>query len=272
MRVSYRPICTIVDFALLVIVVSFLASWLRGALPFSPLENRLIIELFFCTSLIAAFLWFSARIDGQRLSATPLYPTRKRLKKCVVGILVGFIMIGAVSLWNGIIRAVVSPAAASPEGGPQPPLLLAIIFFLGALWEETAFRGYLLQRLSTLTGPHVACLCIAALFGAVHLLSPLAGPQIVISTFLSGLLLGYAYLFSGDLYLPIGLHFAWNFFQRLLFPPPFVVQDRFWGGIAAVEQGAMAMGITAAGAFIFFMLFHCCPAYSETARKSLVTS
>jgi uncharacterized protein len=54
------------------------------------------------------------------------------------------------------------------------------------------------------------------LFGLAHSQNLDFGPLALINTILWGVVLGYAYLRSGDLWLPIGLHFGWNWALPLL--------------------------------------------------------
>ena len=84
--------------------------------------------------------------------------------------------------------------------------------------EETLMRGVLLRQVARNFSRTIALLVSAALFGAIHLANPgatlLVGFGLMVQ---AGLLLGLAYMVSGRLWLPIGLHFAWNFLQAGVF-------------------------------------------------------
>jgi uncharacterized protein len=87
-------------------------------------------------------------------------------------------------------------------------LTVALIF--GAFGEEMLFRGYGFQTLVKGSGPFAALLPTSVLFAFAH-----AGNQNVsllglINTFGFGLVLGYAYLRTRELWLSIALHFGWN--------------------------------------------------------------
>ena len=89
-------------------------------------------------------------------------------------------------------------------------LFLTCLLIFGAFGEEMLFRGYAFQTLVNGSGPFSALLPTSLLFAFAH-----AGNQNVsflglINTFGFGLVLGYAYLRSRDLWLPIALHFGWN--------------------------------------------------------------
>jgi hypothetical protein len=83
--------------------------------------------------------------------------------------------------------------------------------------EEILFRGLLFRLCSKVVGTWGALVLSAAIFGAMHLISPgwtLVG---LLSVALAGVMLGAAYTATEQLWLPIGLHTAWNFTQGSLF-------------------------------------------------------
>ncbi len=92
------------------------------------------------------------------------------------------------------------------------PLLFSLVLFaLGALHEELLFRGYAFQRLIDILGPATSTLLLGAAFGAVHLGNPNASRVGAVNTALVGILFALLYLRSGRLWLPIGVHWGWNF-------------------------------------------------------------
>ncbi len=86
-----------------------------------------------------------------------------------------------------------------------------------AVGEEVMFRGYLLTGLEKAWGKWIGLLVMAILFALPHLF--VEGAQesnwflFTVLLALPGLMLGWAYLQSRSLWLPIGIHFGWNFFQ-----------------------------------------------------------
>ena len=78
-------------------------------------------------------------------------------------------------------------------------------------FEELLFRGYVFQALLAGTNALVATVVISILFSTAHLANPHAN-------WVSGLTLaGFSVLFciafikTGALWFPAGLHFGWNF-------------------------------------------------------------
>ena len=84
------------------------------------------------------------------------------------------------------------------------------VMLLAATAEEILFRGYPFQRLVEGTGDWAAVGVSSLLFGLGHAQNPNATELSVVNTTLAGTLLGLAYLRRRSLWLPIGLHFSWN--------------------------------------------------------------
>jgi membrane protease YdiL (CAAX protease family) len=81
----------------------------------------------------------------------------------------------------------------------------------GSAGEEILFRGYGFQMLLRAWGPHTTIFTVGALFASLHGGNPNSTWLSMFNTAGFGILFGYAFLRSGDLWLPIGLHFGWNF-------------------------------------------------------------
>jgi membrane protease YdiL (CAAX protease family) len=95
-------------------------------------------------------------------------------------------------------------------------LFVSIILLFGAVGEEMLFRGYAFQVLVKAIGPFATILPMAVLFGLAHSPNLNFTALAFVNTTLWGIVLGYAFVVSGDLWLPIGLHFGWNWTLPLL--------------------------------------------------------
>ncbi len=99
------------------------------------------------------------------------------------------------------------------------PVILAVFWELVvvAWWEELVFRGIILQNMMMGMGLLWAVIVSSLLFGLVHAGNPDATLlSTIMIAFITPLLI-YAYLKTGQLWLPIGLHLGWNFFQASVF-------------------------------------------------------
>ncbi len=87
-----------------------------------------------------------------------------------------------------------------------------------AVAEELLFRGVLFRIMEGRIGTAGALAVSTLLFGALHLVNPNATLWGALSIALTGgFLMTAAYVATRALWLPIGLHFAWNFTQSGIF-------------------------------------------------------
>jgi len=100
-----------------------------------------------------------------------------------------------------------------PDGPVPWPTILFVtaILMAGAASEEIMFRGYGFQMLLRVWGPFTTVFTVGAVFAALHANNPHATWLALLNTAGFGALFGWAFLRSGDLWMPIGLHFSWNF-------------------------------------------------------------
>lgn len=115
-----------------------------------------------------------------------------------------------------------------------------------AIGEEVVFRAYLLPGLRTRWSDALAILAMSVMFAAPHLLVATAGetpwPLFVAALALPGMMLGWAYLRSGSLWLPIGIHFAWNFVQGDLLGLPGAAGPNQFGALTTLIGPAWLVG------------------------------
>ena len=119
-------------------------------------------------------------------------------------IVVGEIAVVPMGIWG---NAGLGPVADSAHCGAAA--LMGVVIF-GALAEELMFRGYPFQRLVEGIGPTGVIFVFSVLFGVVHLSNPGETVWGLINTVAIGVLLSVAYLRTHALWLPWGIHFAWN--------------------------------------------------------------
>lgn len=99
-----------------------------------------------------------------------------------------------------------------------PIVLVALLkMTVVAWWEELVFRGYMLQNMVAGVGLIWAIVISSLLFGLIHGANPDATLLSTILLIVTTPQLIYAYLKTGQLWLPIGLHLGWNFFQSAVF-------------------------------------------------------
>jgi membrane protease YdiL (CAAX protease family) len=147
----------------------------------------------------------------------------------VAGVIFGFLLFVVVL---GLIRAAGAARLQGVSARFDAAPMLAVSI-LAAVGEELAFRGGVFRILEESCGTTVALVVSAAIFGLLHALNP--GATVISTAAIAieaGVLLGAAYALTRNLWLPIGLHFGWNFTE---------------GGIfgVSVSGGAVGKGVLA---------------------------
>jgi hypothetical protein len=115
-----------------------------------------------------------------------------------------------------------------------------LLLAAGALIEELVFRGGVLNGLRRLMPTWAAVACSAAIFGLAHLANPHATALSAFSNALGGVMYAHAFLGSRSIWLPFGLHFAWNAVQGPVLGFP-VSGLAFGGLLHPVVQGPLWM-------------------------------
>lgn len=91
---------------------------------------------------------------------------------------------------------------------------------VGTLAEEVAFRGYPFRCLIDAIGPTRATVVVSLCYALYHTLLGGGGLEAFFLTLIAGILLALGWLRTHGLWLPWGLHFAWNASLGILFGLP----------------------------------------------------
>lgn len=132
----------------------------------------------------------------------------KRMIMCIMLYMAGYILSNfIVNFISLVFPSIVSDYSAVVDVLTIDNILLGLLFtaVLPALAEEILFRGVLLNSFNKKWGKFVAILASSLVFGIYHM-NWLQG----IFAFLLGLILGYSYLMTGSLWVPIIIHFINN--------------------------------------------------------------
>ena len=152
-------------------------------------------------------------------------------------------------------------------------LLMLAVFILVGWSEELLSRGYHLQTLASGINLFWGVMLSSAVFGLLHLGNPNATWVSAAGIFLAGLFLAYGYITTRQLWLPIGLHIGWNFFEGVGFGFPVSGLDIYrltritiegpelWtGGAFGPEAGLVVLPGLALGAALIYL-------YTQYLRK-----
>jgi uncharacterized protein len=138
------------------------------------------------------------------------FDPRNLARDLLVGIGAGAALFSAV-----ILELTAAGAYRIVETHPSIALLYAAAWILpGAMLEEILFRGVIFRLLAEWSGTWIALGVSSALFGLAHAFNPGATWISTVAIALeAGVLLGAAFIATRSLWAPIGLHFAWNYFE-----------------------------------------------------------
>jgi len=156
--------------------------------------------------------WLSLRIyENRHVVDVGLWANRRSAENLGLGLAGGAAT--AVLVLLPPVLAGVAHFTPTPKDlpGVGTILFVSIMLVAGAIAEELLLRGYAFQDLLASIGPWATIVPVGVLFGLLHRFNPDADWFSTANTAGFGILFGYAYLRSRDLWLPIGLHFGWNF-------------------------------------------------------------
>ena len=180
------------------------------------------------------------------------FPSSPRARQDLLfGLSLGFSLFALLFLafaGLGWLRVIQEPVFAFPT-----LFWVALTFLVSALFEELFFRGLHLPVLTAHWGLAPGIAFSALLFSLAHLNNPHLKFLGLFGILMAGVLFALAYIVTGALYLPLALHFSWNFFQSFFgfavsgfaFPSIFqleVTGPELWtGGAFGPEAGCSGL-------------------------------
>lgn len=177
---------------------------------------------------------------------------RTRLKKDgVAGLVLGSALCTAIFLLllatgNMVVEGLNSPLSL-------PLLAWALLFVFVGVAEEVMYRGFIMSVLRRTNSKVLAIAVPSLMFGALHLTNPNLTPLSVVNVMLIGVAFSVMYYKSGNLWMCIGCHIAWNLFQSVVYGMPasgvdvpsivvggYPVGNLLNGGAFGIEGGVLA--------------------------------
>ena len=222
-----HPVTQILVFAgistaiLLAIGLPLLAVFHWTHVRIDPFGERggLTVEFCLAVSAVLGYAVITKRVEKRTLSNAGFAP-QGIFSETGIGLLIGGGVFSAVIGMMGAF-GVYHPGSINPHFRPLLPLAL---FLCIAVFQETAMRGCIFQTLERRWGSGIALIASSLFFGLLHLGAPVEGLSTVqwltgplFLSFETGLLFTAAYLLTRRLWLPIGLHWGWNFFETSIY-------------------------------------------------------
>lgn len=260
-RLLIQTILLIVLGAVLSIASSFLGP-LNGSLLWSQILNFLIIT----GSVYIARRW----LDKRSFESLGLKLDKQTLLDILAGIGITFVQMGFIYILMLALGWLTFVGFAWEFDPIQVVVRSVITFFIVFIivgWnEELLSRGYQLQTIASGFNLFWGVIISSAVFGLLHLGNPNATWVSAVGIFFAGVYLAYGYIRTGQLWLSIGLHIGWNFFEGVVFGFPVSGLDIYaltrikvqgpelWtGGAFGPEAGLIVLPSLILGAFLIYL-------------------
>lgn len=174
----------------------------------------ILVELLLSLLLLKLF-------DKKGLSVLGWQPTFKRLTQLVIGIVLAL----SLAVIFQLVRASLTGVSWQRNHYYPWSVFLDGLWwvFRSVLYEELIFRGALFYIALKKLGPVKGLWLSVIAFGVYHWFSynawnhPVQMIFIFLITAAAGWMYAYAFIKTNSLYLPIGLHFGWNFAGSIIF-------------------------------------------------------
>lgn len=214
-KIRYHPITRIILGLLACLIVFIIAQNIAGGIlevlgtgkELRNLIKGILASIAVISTYRLLFKWIEKRTVDE-LSLNNLF---KNLGLgIVIGVTIQCLTVLVVYLNHGFKIISVNPLSFV--------IIPFTVAFTVAIFEEILVRGIIFRIIEESLGSYIALTISALIFGALHLANPNA--TLASATCIAiegGLLLGAAYIYSRSLWLPIAIHFAWNFMQSGIF-------------------------------------------------------
>jgi uncharacterized protein len=272
-----RPVRRVLLFAftrLLIGTAVFFWAWRLGAVAYLSASGHpasAVLDRAIATTAALLTLVFVGRVIERRPFVGFGFPLRSAVRDLGVGSLVGALLLSAiigVMALCGWYR--VTGFLWNDTGGTAMTVAVAGLLYYGlvAVSEETLFRGILFRVFEDGLGTWAALVLSALIFGLAHLTNTSATVWSATAIGLeAGVLFGAAYVLTRALWVPIGLHWTWNYFEGYVYGAPVSGADQpglllpaitgpeLWtGGAFGPEAGLIAVLLCGGLAVVMLMV------------------
>jgi hypothetical protein len=234
-RAVWKILCVILTFYILAVILTLAVSFFYSfynflttgkAIPAAPAELlakdsilNMIAGVIQNIVTIASVVMFWKVFDKKPIRELGLSSLKKGIKDLLFGLAFGavsiaavffaFLLTGQITVVNNFMKPNVSWVLLTD---------LTLMIFVG-VGEEMFSRGYcmtILRRCSI----YIVFIVPNVIFTLLHIFNNEIGVIPLINIFLIGLLFSYMYKIRGNIWMPIGYHITWNYFQGSIFGLP----------------------------------------------------
>jgi uncharacterized protein len=267
LRAGWRLLLQTILLFIFGIIISIVAGFI-GFLdePFTSILNQILNFIVITGSVYVARRW----LDKRSFESLGLKLSTQTLFDILAGIGITFVQMGFIyilMLGLGWLTFEGFAWEFDPINVVITSVLTAFVVFIFVGWnEELLSRGYHLQTIASGMNLFWGVVISSAVFGLLHLGNPNATWVSAAGIFFAGVYLAYAYIRTKQLWLSIGLHIGWNFFEGVVFGFPVSGLDIYaltriqvhgpelWtGGAFGPEAGLIVLPSLLVGAILIYL-------------------
>lgn len=205
-----KIILALLIFMAVVVIGQQIASKLLGLTSLDKDYRNLLKGFFVSTSAILSYVLFFKKYENRSITE---FATKGITKNLLVGFSIGFIL-QSLTIFVIYLNGSYSIVAINPISFILIPFAT---MFTVAIIEEILVRGIIFRIMEEKLGSYIALVISSLLFGVLHLWNPHSTLLSGLCITTAGFLFGVAFIYSRSLWLPIAIHFAWNFTQSGIF-------------------------------------------------------
>ena len=223
LRAAWRLLIQTIIFIFLGVIIFIVASFL--GLDSEEVPAALILQQLLSFIAVTGSVYIARRwLDKKSFESLGLKLNQQALFDILAGIGIAFVQMGFIYILMLSLNWLTFEGFAwefDPINVVVTGVLTFFVVFLFVGWnEELLSRGYHLQTIASGTNLFWGVIISSAVFGALHLGNPSATWVSTAGIFFAGIYLAYGYIRTKQLWLPIGLHIGWNFFEGVVFGFP----------------------------------------------------
>ena len=248
------------------IVVSFAGSLFGGIGSAASIWAQVLNLIAVTGSIYVARRW----LDKRSFESLGLKLNQQTLMDILAGIGITFVQMGfiyIVMLGLGWLTFTGFAWQIDPINVVVTNVVTFLVVFIFVGWnEELLSRGYHLQTIASGFNLFWGVIISSAVFGLLHLGNPNATWVCAAGIFFAGIYLAYGYIRTKQLWLSIGLHIGWNFFEGVGFGFPVsgldiypllrinVTGPELWtGGAFGPEAGLIVLPSLLVGGLLIYL-------------------
>lgn len=201
-----KIVLALLVFMAVVIIGQQIASKLLGLTSLDKDYRNLLKGLFVSSAAVISYILFFKKYEKREITE---FATKGMVKNLMIGAIIGFVL-QSLTILVIYLNGSYSVVAINPISFIFIPFAL---MFTVAIIEEILVRGIIFRVIEEKLGSYWALTISSLLFGVLHLWNPNSTILSSICITTAGFLFGAAFIYSRSLWLPIVIHFAWNFTQ-----------------------------------------------------------